>query len=123
MTSSRIRSALPWIPQLVAAGILGMAGLSKLAGATDSIALFTLLGVEPWGRVLVGVLEGVATLLLLWPQRARIGAGLGAALMVGAIGTHLLKLGITYGGDPTLFLMACVVLGACAVTLRRRQPT
>ena len=124
MPSLRARTAFAWAAQLVAAAILGMAGLSKLAGTADSVALFTLLGTEPWGRIGVGSLEVLATLLLLWPRTAMVGGAVGAVLMIGAIGTHLLKIGVTYGGDPSLFIMAWTVLVASVVTigLRRRAP-
>lgn len=98
-----------------------MAGFAKLTTATDSVALFTLLGAEPWGRLLVGGAEILATGLLLWSPMAVIGASLGIALMLGAIGTHLFKIGISYGGNPSIFIMACVVLIACAATVWLRK--
>jgi hypothetical protein len=100
-----------------------MAGVAKLTAAADPVALFTILGVEPWGRFLVGALEVLATLLLLWPTMAVYGASLGAVVMVGALGTHVFKIGIAYGGDPSLFIMACVVLSACAATVWLRTRT
>ena len=85
--------------------------------------LFTLLGAEPWGRILVGTLELVATLLLLWPRTALFGGGLGVLLMLGAIATHLFKVGIADEGDPTFFILACVVLVASAATIVLRKRT
>jgi hypothetical protein len=122
MSSLRPITVLTWISQLVAAGILAMAGAAKLAGSADPVALFTLLGAEPWGRLLVGVLELLATALLLWPRTAVLGGSLGGLLMLGAIGTHLTRIGVTYGGDAGLFIMAWVVLLASVATvvLRRR---
>jgi hypothetical protein len=79
--------------------------------------LFTLLGAEPWGRVLVGSVEILTTALLLWPRTAVYGGMFGFCLMLGAIGTHLLRIGITYGGDPGLFITACLVLAATAATI------
>lgn len=121
MMTARTRNILGWAAQLVAAAILGMAGVSKLLGAPDSVALFTLLGAEPYGRLALGAVELVAAILLLWPARAVVGAGLGAALMIGAIGTHLLKIGVSYPGDYSLIIMACVVLVACAATVGLRR--
>lgn len=121
MAPPRPRTVVTWVAQLVAAAILGMAGVAKLTAAPDSVALFTLLGAEPWGRLLLGAVELLATLLLVWPRAAAAGAALGAALMVGALGTHVFKIGITYGGDPSLFIMACVVLAACLATLALRS--
>lgn len=94
-----------------------MAAFAKLTSASDAVALFTLLGVEPWGRFLLGSVELLTVLLLLWPKSAVIGGLIGTALMIGAIGTHLFRIGITYGGDPSLFVMACVVLLASGATV------
>ena len=116
MPLSRPRLVASWVAQLVAAAILGMAGFAKLSGAEDSVTLFSFLGVEPWGRYLVGALEGLATLLLLVPKTALAGAGLGALVMLGALATHILKIGVMYGGNPDLFLMAWTGLAACLMT-------
>ncbi len=116
MPLSRPRLISSWVAQLVAAAILGVAGFAKLSGAEDSVTLFSFLGVEPWGRYLVGGLEAIATVLLLMPRTALAGAGLGALLMLGALATHLLKIGVMYGGNPDLFLMAWTVLAACLTT-------
>jgi hypothetical protein len=117
MLSPRLRTGLSWAVRLFAAAILGMAGVMKVVGASDPVALFTLLGAEPWGRVLVGSLEVLTTALLLWPRTAVYGGMLGFCLMLGAIGTHLLRIGVTYGGDPSLFITACLVLAATAATI------
>ena len=119
--SPKARIALSWLAQVIAAAVLGLAAISKLTSAPDSVALFTLLSVEPWGRYLLGTVELLTALLLLWPKSAVAGGALGVVLMLGAIGTHLLRLGVTYGGDASLFLMACVVLltSASTVVLRR----
>jgi hypothetical protein len=117
----KTRVGLSWLAQVVAAAILGLAAFSKLTSAPDAVALFTPLGVEPWGRFLLGAIELLTAVLLLWPKSAVVGGVLGVVLMLGAIATHLFRIGITYGGDPSLFLMATVVLLAsvATVTLRR----
>ncbi len=126
MTTSpggRARPIVTWVATLVAAGILGMASMMKLSGNADSVALFTTLGAEPWGRFLVGLAELTAVVLLLWPKRALAGGALAVVLMIGAVGAHLTKLGIAYNGDPSLFVMAVMVLAAgITVVLLRRTP-
>lgn len=103
-----------WIAQIVAAAILLQTLFFKFTGAPESIYIFETLGAEPWGRIGSGVVELMAGLLLLTPSRAALGAVLGAGVMVGAIGSHLTKLGIEVQGDGgTLFAMACVVLLCC----------
>jgi len=108
----------------VAAAILGQTLYFKFSGAPEAVALFTRLGVEPWGRIATGVVESIAVILLLSPRLAAIGAGLSTCLMLGAIFSHLTVLGISVAGDGgLLFALAWVVL-ACSLSvvwLRRRQ--
>jgi len=124
LSATRNRNIAAWIAQLVAAGILGMASVMKLTGNPDSVALFTTLGVESWGRWAVGLAELAAVLLLIRPRTAVVGGALGVILMIGAIGTHLTRLGISYNGDPSLFVMAVMVLAASVtvIALRRAAP-
>jgi hypothetical protein len=69
---------------------------------------------EPWGRIVVGIFELIASVLLVWNTTAWLGALLGAGLMAGAIGMHLTLLGIEVKDDGGyLFSLACVVL-ACS---------
>ena len=114
-------NVVAWVAQLVAGGILAMAGVMKLISHPESVALFETLGPEPWGRYLLGLVEVVTAGLLLLPSYARLGAFLAIAIMIGAIGSHLTVLGISYGGDATLFGMALVVLAAAIVVARLRR--
>lgn len=111
-----------WIAQLIAALILAMAAVPKLMGAADPVALFEQLG-APWLRVPTGLGEAAAVVLLLLPRLAAVGGLLAAGLMLGAVGSHLTVLGISYGGDPSLFLMALLVLaaGLTVAVIRRGQ--
>ena len=105
-----------WILRLVAAVILLQTLYFKFGGHPESVDLFTQLGVEPWGRIGTGVIELVAGILLLVPSLTRFGALLSIGLMIGAIGSHLLVLGIAHAGDGgTLFFMAIVVLVAASL--------
>ncbi len=117
-------NVVSWILQLIAAAILAQTLFFKFSGAPESKFIFTTLGVEPWGRVATGLAELVAVLLLLTTRFAVIGAGLAMALMFGAIGSHLTKLGIVVQNDGgLLFALAVTVLASSAVVLflRRRQ--
>ena len=112
-----------WIAQVMAAVILGMAGFMKLSGAPDSVALFEVLGAEPMGRLALGSVELLTVVLLLVPRTAAVGGVMAAGVTLGAVGTHLFKIGISYGGDPSLFIMASVTLlaGATVAFLRKDQ--
>lgn len=113
---------ISWIAQLAAAAILGQTLFFKFSGAPEAVAIFQKLGAEPWGRIGTGVAELITVLLLLTPRLAAFGGLLAAGLMVGAIGSHLTRLGIEVEGDGgTLFAMAWVVLicGLLVAYLRR----
>ncbi|MDH4046203.1 MAG: DoxX family protein [Gemmatimonadota bacterium] len=111
------RPIVSWIVRLVPAAILAMAAIPKLTSAPDAVALFSIVGVEPWGRFALGAVELTTTILLVVPRTFRVGAVIGVVLMAGAIGAHLLKLGIFYGGDPSLFIMAVVAFAGSAAVL------
>jgi putative oxidoreductase len=115
---------IAWAGQIIVAVILAQSLFFKFIGAPEAINMFTALGVEPWGRLALGVFELVTVLLLLTPRWAATGALLAIGLMIGAIGSHLLVLGISVQGDGgTLFAMAWVVLIVAAVVawIRRRS--
>lgn len=111
----KIKTVFYWIARVVAAVILLQTLYFKFTGASESVEIFTTVGMEPWGRYAVGVLELIAAVLLLVNATAWLGGGLALGLMAGAIGMHLTVLGIEVQGDGgVLFFYACVV-AACAL--------
>ena len=75
---------------------------------------------EPWGRILVGILELIAGVMLIIPRTAWMGAALALGLMTGAIGMHLTLLGIDVQGDGGyLFFLALTVTICSAYTLTK----
>lgn len=106
---------ITWVLRLVAAVIMLQTLYFKFTAQEESVQLFTALRMEPWGRIGTGVLELVASILLLIPRTTLAGALLGAGLMSGAIFFHLTKLGINFGGDALLFSYAVIVFIACAI--------
>ena len=113
-----------WLAQIVPAVIMGMTLYFKFTGAQESVDLFTTLGVEPWGRIGTGVLELIAVVLLLVPApylgKHAWGATLGAALMLGALGAHVAKLGFS-GANGQLAVMATVALVCCLYVVWARR--
>ncbi len=113
-----------WVLQLVVVGILLQTLFFKFTGAAESVYIFTALGAEPWGRIGSGVVELVASVLLLVPATSALGAGLAIAVIAGAIMSHLTILGIEVQGDGgLLFLLALVVFiaSACVLLIRRSE--
>jgi len=68
-----------------------------------------ILGVEPWGRILIGVIELTVAILLLTPTVFLVGAVGTLVVGFGAILSHLLFIGVIFDGDVSLFVMAGVV--------------
>src|SRR5262249_39075621 len=113
-----------WICGIAAAVILLQTLYFKFTGAEESVYIFTKIGLEPWGRYASGVAELFAAVLLLLPRTAWLGALVAAGVMVGAIGSHLTRLGIVVKDDGgLLFALAVIVFVAALVTLfiHRRQ--
>lgn len=104
-----------WIFRILAALIMLQTLYFKFTGQPESVHLFTTLGMEPWGRIGIGVMELIASILILYPRTTPYGALLGAGLMSGAIFFHLTRLGIKWDGDYTLFTYAVIVFVCCAV--------
>ena len=89
----------------------------KFSGAEESVYIFSTLGMEPWGRIGTGVLEAVASVLILYPKTTFSGAALGAGLMTGALFFHITKLGIAVRGDGGLLFIYALVVFICCVAL------
>lgn len=83
-----------WIIKLIAVGILVQTLYFKFTGAEESVYIFTTLGVEPYGRIGSGIIELLASILILIPRTTIYGAILGLGTMTGAIFSHLFVLGI-----------------------------
>ncbi len=111
-----------WAPRLIAAGVMAFVSYLKLTHNPADITLFTELGMEPAGRVIIGVVEGLCAILLLSPYSA-VGAVLTSAVMLGAIIAHATKLGLMVQGDggQHVLLLALVMTSALAVAWVRRR--
>ncbi len=103
-----------WIIKLTAAVILLQTLFFKFSGANESIYIFETLGIEPYGRIGSGVVELIASILILIPRTTLLGALLGMGTMLGAIFSHLFVLGIEVQNDGgTLFTLAVITLSCC----------
>ncbi len=111
---TKFHSILSWALRLIAAGILAQTLFFKFTGAAESRYIFSVLGLEPWGRLAVGVAELITVFLLLIPSTAGLGGVLGLGVISGALFAHLTKLGIEVQGDGgLLFYLALIVFVCC----------
>ena len=102
---------LSWFFQILALAILLPAALNKFIGEEVNVYIFTQLGMEPTGRILIGLFEIAACILFLTRNFYHLGAVISFSTMLGAIIAHSTFLGWEIKGDNGLTLMMlCVVL-------------
>lgn len=112
------KALFTWIVKLIAVIILVQTLYFKFTGAEESVYIFTKLGIEPFGRIGSGIVELIASILILIPRTTLLGALLGAGTMLGAISSHLFVLGIDVKNDGgELFILAIITLLCCTVLI------
>ena len=117
---------ISWITAIISSVIMLQTLYFKFTAAPESVYIFTQLGLEPFGRIGVGVAELIASILLIIPKSRFLGALMGIGLMMGAVMGHLTKLGIEIMNDGGyLFAMCLIVLVSCLICLylERKQLT
>ena len=111
-----------WIVKLIAVVILVQTLYFKFTGAEESVYIFQTLGVEPLGRIGSGVVELIASILILIPRTTLLGALMAMGTMVGAIFSHIFVLGIIVKDDGgTLFTLAIITLICCLILVYNQK--
>ena len=96
--------------RIIIAAILIQTLRFKFTAHPDSIYIFSKVGLEPFGRIGIGILELIAAILILIPKTIWIGALLTFGVISGAIIMHLTQLAIEINNDGgQLFYMAIIV--------------
>jgi uncharacterized membrane protein YphA (DoxX/SURF4 family) len=104
--------------QIVVATILLQTLYFKFTAAEESVYIFSTLGIEPYGRIGIGIAELIAVILILIPRTTLIGALLGLGIMSGALFSHLFVLGIEVKNDGgELFILALITFFCCAILI------
>lgn|SRR5688572_6815913 len=114
-----------WVFALFLAWVFLRQGFSKFSDTSGWARAFRLWHFPVWFRILIGVMETGAGLLLLTRRTAFFGAIIIIVVMLGAMGTHI------YWGRPgqvtsevlPLFLSTMVALGRRKVRLWRPAPS
>jgi len=116
--SITFKSGFTWLLRILAALIMMQTLFFKFTASSESVYIFSTVGMEPWGRIGSGIAELIASILILIPGTTWLGAAIGLAVMTGAIFFHLTKLGIEVQGDGgQLFVYALIVFICCALLL------
>ncbi|WP_191860032.1 DoxX family membrane protein [Hanstruepera ponticola] len=119
-----MKSKIPFILRLTVAIILIQTLRFKFTAHPDSVYIFEQGGLEPYGRIGIGILELIAGILLLIPKTVWLGAILTLGIIGGAISMHLTKIGIEVNNDKgTLFITAITtfILSIIILYLYRRD--
>lgn len=113
-----MKKYLPLVLRLAVAIILIQTLRFKFTGHEDSVYIFETVGLEPYGRIGIGILELIAGILILIPRTVWAGAILTIGIIGGAIMMHLTQLGIEVKGDGgvlfytavTVFILSLIIL-------------
>ncbi|MEZ4787046.1 MAG: DoxX family membrane protein [Flavobacterium haoranii] len=107
-----------WIIRIIPAIIMLQTLFFKFTAAPESVAIFSKLHAEPLGRIGAGIIELLASILILIPNKSRFGAILGFGTMFGAIISHIFILGINVNHDGgQLFTLAIITIICCGLVL------
>ena len=117
-TIIQMKKYLPLALRIVIAIILIQTLRFKFTAHPDSVYIFQKIGLEPIGRISIGILELIAGILVLIPKTVWAGALLTLGLIGGAIMLHLTQLGIEVNNDGgMLFITAVVTFILAAIVL------
>jgi uncharacterized membrane protein YphA (DoxX/SURF4 family) len=101
-----------WIVRILLAAAFVMSAYFKLAGGAQVVEMFGKIGLGQWFLYFTGVTELSGAILLVIPATGLWGALILVATMIGAVATHLFRI----GGSP----VAAIVLGVLAAFVAYR---
>ncbi|MEZ4792059.1 MAG: DoxX family protein [Gelidibacter sp.] len=106
-----MKNYIPLFLRIIIAIILIQTLRFKFTAHPDSVSIFSKIGMEPYGRIGIGIIELVAGIFLLIPKTVWMGALISISVVCGAIFFHLTYLGIEVNNDKgVLFITALVTL-------------
>ena len=105
------------IAAYAAAVILLQTLFYKFTAHPDSVYIFSTLGLEPHGRIGIGIVELITAILLVVPRTRGIGGVLGLGIISGALFSHLTQLGIVVNNDGGLLFGLAVVVFICSAII------
>lgn len=112
-----MKNYLPIALRIIVAAILIQTLRFKFTAHPDSVYIFETLGLEPFGRIGIGVLELIAGILLLIPRTVWAGALLTIGIIGGAIMMHLTTLGVEVNNDDGVLFITAIVTFVLSVII------
>lgn len=112
----KLNNIISWALRITIAVIFLQTLYFKFTAHPDSVYIFSKLGVEPYGRIGLGIAEIITAVLILLPRTKILGLLISFGIICGAIFSHLLVIGTEVKGDSGgLFTLALIVLFACII--------
>ena len=112
------KNLISFVLRLTVAIILLQTLYFKFTAHPDSVHIFSALKVEPRGRIGLGIVELITAILILNPKTKIIGMINSLGIILGAVFSHLLVLGVNVRNDGgSLFALAIIVLIASTIFL------
>ncbi len=119
-----MKKQLPFIIRIIVVVVLIQTLRFKFTAHPDSVYIFETAGLEPIGRIGIGIVELIAGILLLIPKTVWAGALLTLGVIGGAILMHLTLLGIEVKNDGGLLFITAIItfiLSAVILYLYRKD--
>lgn len=82
----------------------------KFTAHPDSVYIFSQVNLEPYGRIGIGIIELIASILILIPKTVWIGSSLTLGIISGAIIMHITKIGIEVNGDNGILFYTAILV-------------
>lgn len=121
-----MKKYVPLVLRIIVAVILIQTLRFKFTADEVSVYIFETVGLEPHGRIGIGILELVAGILLLIRKTAWAGALLTLGVIGGAIFMHVTQLGIEVKGDGGLLfgtaILTFILASIIAFIYRKDMP-
>jgi putative oxidoreductase len=112
-----MKKHIPLVLRIIVAIILIQTLRFKFTAHPDSVYIFQKVGLEPYGRIGIGILELIAGTLLLMPKTVWMGATLTIGIISGAIIMHLTKLGIEINNDGGILFYTALLTFTLSVII------
>lgn len=119
-----MKKYIPLVLRVIVAIILIQTLRFKFTAHPDSVYIFEKVGLEPIGRIGIGILELIAGLLLLIPKTVWMGALLTLGIIGGAIMMHLTQIGIEVKDDGGILFFTAIftfILSAIILYINRSK--
>jgi hypothetical protein len=121
---TKTETVISWICRIIVVVILLHTLFFQFIGEPESLYVFTKVDMEPWGRCGIGILELIASILLVSSCHCWLGALLALGVMAGAIFSRLIVLGLVVQDDGGLLFGLAITVAICSlvtIVLHRRQ--